>query len=236
MVLNQDDALVMAMAEAGRRMVRFALHAPQGAADYGIASHDGVEWIVRGEERVMRASELRIAGRHNLANALAALALGEAAGLPREAMLTTLREFPGLPHRCQFVAERDGVGYYNDSKGTNVGSTLAALNGMPGAKVVLIAGGEGKGQDFTPLRGALAAHARAVVLIGRDADLIADAIGDAAPVLRAGSMAAAVQQARGAARPGDTVLLSPACASFDMFKNYVHRGEVFAAAVKELAP
>jgi UDP-N-acetylmuramoylalanine--D-glutamate ligase len=236
MVINNDDPLVAAMAEAGRQMVRFGLGLPRAESDYGLARHEQAEWIMRGTEPVMRAEELRIAGRHNLANALAALALGEAAGLPREAMLETLRVFPGLPHRCQFVAELDGVRYYNDSKGTNVGSTLAALAGMPGDKVVLIAGGEGKGQDFSPLQAAVAAHARAVVLIGRDADIIAAALGNAAPMLRADSMADAVQQARGAAQAGDAVLLSPACASFDMFNNYIHRGEVFAAAVRALAP
>jgi UDP-N-acetylmuramoylalanine--D-glutamate ligase len=236
MVLNTDDPLVAAMAEAGRNMVRFTLGAPCAVHDYGVVMEQGAEWIACGEEPVVRASELRIAGRHNLANALAALALGEAAGLPREAMIATLREFPGLPHRCQFVAEIDGVGYYNDSKGTNVGSTLAALAGMPGEKVVLIVGGEGKGQDFAPLQPAVAAHARAVVLIGRDAEIIAAALGKAAPLVRAGSMADAVGQARRLAQRGDTVLLSPACASFDMFKNYVHRGEVFAAVVKEMAP
>jgi len=235
MVLNSDDPLVAAMADAGRSMVRFTLGAPRAASDYGLDRRDGVEWIVHGGEPVMRAGELRIAGRHNLANALAALALGAAAGLPRAAMLETLRTFPGLPHRCQFVAEIDGVGYYNDSKGTNVGSTLAALAGMPGDKVVLIAGGEGKGQDFTPLAPAVAAHARAVVLIGRDAEIIAAAIGNNVPSLRAGSMADAVRQARAAARRGDTVLLSPACASFDMFNNYVHRGEVFSAEVRGLS-
>jgi UDP-N-acetylmuramoylalanine--D-glutamate ligase len=221
MVLNVDDPLVAAMSEAGRHLVRFGLSAPRNETDYGLVVHGGTEWIARGRERLMRANELRIAGRHNLANALAALALGEAAGFSPEPMLETLRVFPGLPHRCQFVAEIDGVGYYNDSKGTNVGSTLAAIAGMPGNKVVVILGGEGKGQDFAPLQSAVAVYARAVVLIGCDAPIIAKALGDVAPMLKANSMEEAVQRARAAARPGDTVLLSPACASFDMFNNYV---------------
>lgn len=235
MVLNRDDSRVTAMAQAGRKIVRFGLGVPSSQEDYGVAVLQGVEWIVRGDRPLMRAGDLRIAGRHNLANALAALALGEVAGFPWDSMIETLRTFPGLPHRCQFVAEVEGVGYYNDSKGTNVGSTLAALAGMPGEKVVLIAGGEGKGQDFTPIRDAAAAHARAVVLIGRDADIIARALGNAAPMVRTGSMEQAVREARLLARPGDTVLLSPACASFDMFNDYVHRGEMFAAAVRKLS-
>jgi len=151
-------------------------------------------------------------------------------------MCDVLRRFPGLPHRCQWVAESNGVNWYDDSKGTNVGSTLAALSGMPGDKVVLIAGGDGKGQDFSPLKTVVAARARAVVLIGRDAPLIEQALADAAPVIHAGfSMEQAVTECARLAQPGDSVLLSPACASFDMFNNYLHRAEVFVAAVRRLA-
>ncbi|MGE0082185.1 MAG: UDP-N-acetylmuramoyl-L-alanine--D-glutamate ligase, partial [Thiohalomonadaceae bacterium] len=235
MVVNADDALSVAMADARRRVVRFSLPAPRQARDFGVRAVNGREYIVHGEQALMPCDEVRIPGRHNLANALAALALGEAVGLPMDAMLATLREFPGLAHRCAFVAEIDGVRYYNDSKGTNVGATLAALAGMPGTKVVLIAGGEGKGQDFRPLAPAVAVRGRTVVLIGRDAGLIEQALAGAAPVLHAGSMEEAVRSAKASARPGDVVLLSPACASFDMFRNYEHRGDVFCAAVQGLA-
>jgi UDP-N-acetylmuramoylalanine--D-glutamate ligase len=151
-------------------------------------------------------------------------------------MLQTLRQFPGLPHRCQWVAEVGGVNYYEDSKGTNVGATLAAIEGMPGEKVVLIAGGQGKGQDFTPLRHAVASRARAVVLIGEDAPLLRQALERSAAISHAFTMEEAVAQAAALAHPGDSVLLSPACASFDMFRNYAERGERFVAAVQGLAP
>src|SRR3569623_2794024 len=179
------------------------------------------------------AAVLRSKGLHNIANALAALALGSAVGLPMEGRLATLRRFAGLPHRTQWVATRAGGTWYNDSKGTNGGATLAALQGMPG-KGVLIAGGIGKGQDFTPLKEAAAAKARAVVLIGRDAPLIERALQNVVPVERAASMADAVQRAHELDQPGDTVLLSPACASFDMFKGYDQRGDVYSAAVQGL--
>ena len=235
MVLNADDPLCAAMADARRRVVRFTLSAPRHGDDFGVRDMDGREWLVHGERALMPADEVRIPGRHNLTNALAALALGDAIGLPVDAMLATLREFSGLPHRCAYVAEIDGVRYYNDSKGTNVGSTLAAIAGMPGTKLVLIAGGEGKDQDFTPLAAAVAARARAVVLIGRDAHIIEAALAGAAPALHATSMDEAVRLAQQSARPGDVVLLSPACASFDMFRNYEHRGDTFTAAVRGLA-
>lgn len=229
MVLNADDASVNAMALPGRRVVRFTLGVP-AAGEYGVRQQGGADWLACGAETLMQVSSLRISGRHNVANALAALALGAAVNLPLAAMLTTLRAYTGLPHRTQWVAQRDGVTWYNDSKGTNVGATLAALSGMPG-QVVLIAGGEGKGADFSPLRAIAATKARAIVLIGRDAALIEAALADAAPVYHAVSMEAAVAQARAVAQAGDAVLLSPACASFDMFDNYEHRGQVFTAAV-----
>jgi UDP-N-acetylmuramoylalanine--D-glutamate ligase len=180
--------------------------------------------------------ELPLAGSHNAANALAALALCRAVGLPMPLLVKALRAFRGLPHRVEKVAEFGGVAYYDDSKGTNVGATLAALRGL-GRKVVLIAGGDGKGQDFSPLEPAVQAHARAVVLIGRDGPRIEHAIrGATVPRLHAEDMAAAVRAARDAALPGDAVLLSPACASFDMFRDYAHRAEVFVAAVRALEP
>jgi UDP-N-acetylmuramoylalanine--D-glutamate ligase len=172
---------------------------------------------------------------HNAANALAALALGSAIGLDENAMLEGLRRFRALPHRLENVAEIRGVAFFDDSKGTNVGATVAALNGMT-KPVVLIAGGDGKGQDFSPLAAAVSARARAVVLIGRDADAIAAVLsGCGVALLRAPTLEAAVDAAFGASLPGDAVLLSPACASYDMFRSYVHRGECFVEAVRALA-
>jgi len=183
----------------------------------------------------MKTSELAITGRHNAANALAALALCRAVELPFEPLLQALREFKGLPHRMEKVAAFGGITFYDDSKGTNVGATVAALNGMT-QRVVLIAGGDGKGQDFSLLRQPLAECARAVVLIGRDAGKIAAALaGCGVSLYQAKTMEEAVQQSFVLAQQGDAVLMSPACASLDMFRNYAHRAEVFVAAVRELA-
>ena len=170
----------------------------------------------------------------NAANALAALALGEALNLPRSAMLSELAEFTGLAHRSQWVADVKGVTYINDSKGTNVGATLAAVSGMTGP-LIIIAGGDGKNQDFAPLAEAFRGKVRQVVLIGRDAPALAKALQGATPTETCASLEEAVRAAARAAQPGDTVLLSPACASLDMFRDYTHRGAVFAQAVKELA-
>jgi UDP-N-acetylmuramoylalanine--D-glutamate ligase len=240
-VLNRDDARSMSMAAAGRKQVSFGLDAPTRAEDFGLLRVDGELWLAQGATPLLAVKELPLAGLHNAANALAALALTRALGEPYPPLLTALRDFKGLPHRLEKVAEFGGVAFYDDSKGTNVGATVAALNGFAelgarAARVVLIAGGEGKGQNFAPLAGPVSRYARAVVLIGRDAELIARAIGaSGVVVLRAGSMEAAVEQARAQAQPGDVVLLSPACASFDMFRNYPHRGEVFAACVRKTA-
>jgi UDP-N-acetylmuramoylalanine--D-glutamate ligase len=176
---------------------------------------------------------MKLAGLHNAANALAALALGVAIGLPTKAMVETLETFRGLSHRSVFVAEVDGVRYIDDSKGTNVGATIAAVAGLPGP-LVIIAGGEGKGQDFTPLISAFRGKVRHVVLIGKDAGAIEGVLQGVCSTERAQSMENAVDLARRAARRGETVLLSPACASLDMFRDYAHRGDVFAAAVKSL--
>ena len=189
---------------------------------------------MQGGQRLLEAGELQVAGLHNVANALAALALCRAIDLPMQALIDGLRSFKGLPHRVERVAEIGGITYYDDSKGTNVGATIAALQGL-GCKAVLIAGGEGKGQEFAPLKPVVAQHARAVVLIGRDAPLIAAALdGCGVSVARAANMDDAVHQAAGLAQSGDAVLLSPACASFDMFRNYEHRAEVFVQAVHAL--
>jgi len=234
-VLNRDDARVMAMAQPGRTAVSFGLARPQRATDYGLIEEGGETWLARGGEALMPETALRMPGRHNVANALAALALGEAAGFARDAMLDTLAQFPGLAHRTQWVGEGGGVTWYNDSKGTNVGATVAAVVGMAGP-VVLIAGGDGKGADFSPLRPVLIAKGRAAVLIGRDGPRIAEVLEGALPLVYAQDMDDAVAQAAQLARPGDTVLLSPACASFDMFRNYEERGDVFTQAVQRRLP
>ena len=228
-ILNRQDTRSMQMALPGRHVVTFGLDAPR-APHWGIRE----SMLAHGTQEVLAIADLPVAGLHNAANALAALALGEALGLPVESMLPGLQQFRGLPHRLEKVAEVRGVTFYDDSKGTNVGATVAALNGMS-VPVVLIAGGDGKGQAFAPLRAAVATHARAVVLIGRDAEAIAQALaGVEVDILRAASLEEAVERALDASRPGDAVLLSPACASYDMFRSYVHRGEVFTAAVRRL--
>ncbi len=231
-VVNDDDALAAMLADGARPQLHYSLGKPQGM-NYGVCEIDGSAWLCRGDEALLAAAELRLAGAHNLSNALATLALAEAMEIPRSAVLAALKCFAGLPHRTQWVGEWNGVRWYNDSKGTNVGATVAALQGLPGA-VILIAGGEGKGADFTPLAQALAGKARAVVLIGRDAPLIEAAINGQVPVVRAGNMVDAVEQARALAQAGDSVLLSPACASFDMFGNYAERGQVFMDAVRKV--
>jgi UDP-N-acetylmuramoylalanine--D-glutamate ligase len=232
-VLNREDVWVKGMAAEAKRRVTFGLHEP-AAGDYGLIGSGPTAWLARGSERLMPASVLRIQGRHNLANALAALALGDASGLSMDAMLQELGEFRGLAHRMEFVTEAEGAVFYDDSKGTNVGATLAAVQGV-NQPLVLIAGGDGKGQDFAPLAQALVGKAHAVVLLGKDAELIERAIAGRVPVKRVKDMEAAVQAAASLARPGDMVLLSPACSSFDMFENFEHRGRVFAAAVRRLA-
>jgi UDP-N-acetylmuramoylalanine--D-glutamate ligase len=231
-VINLDDPLVVAMPRPGQRTLGFSLRASIGA-DYAVAENDGW-WLTRRGEPLLPVSAMKIAGLHNAANALAALALGEALGLPMEAMLAELAAFPGLPHRSQWVADVAGVRYINDSKGTNVGATLAAVQGMSGP-LLIIAGGDGKNQDFAPLREAFRGKVRHVVLIGRDAPAIERALQGVAATERAASLEEAVRAAARAAQSGDTVLLSPACASLDMFRDYAHRGAVFVQAVKELA-
>ncbi|MBU0752538.1 MAG: UDP-N-acetylmuramoyl-L-alanine--D-glutamate ligase [Gammaproteobacteria bacterium] len=237
-VLNRQDERVRRMAIPGRRLISFGLDAPGNASDFGLRENRGEPWIVQGDKFLLPVSQLPFSGLHNAANAMAALALCAAVdaddGLQPVALLPGLRNFQGLPHRVERIAEIAGVTYYDDSKGTNVGATVAALEGL-GGKVVVILGGDGKGQDFSPLKAAVAGHGRAAVLIGRDGAKIGEAIaGCGVPVLGASDMDAAVRAAAGAARPGDAVLLSPACASFDMFRNYEHRAEVFVAAVSRL--
>ena len=231
MVLNGDDAAVMAMQQAGRKTLRFTTGVPGGDSDYGIAGYDGQPCFVRGDHVIAPVSDLALIGRHNQANALAALALTSVLGVDEAAAVTALKSFAGLPHRTRVVASAGQVTWVNDSKGTNTGSTLAALEGME-APAILIAGGDGKGQDFSVLRDTVARRARAVVLIGRDAPLIETALNGVVPVRHAKDLPDAVAAAAALAHAGDVVLLSPACASFDMFRNYEDRGQQFEAAVK----
>jgi len=241
-VLNRDDPASMAMRIDGRVLHSFGVDRPAGGLDWGVAVGGAGgpaaagPWLAQGGERLIPVSDLPVPGLHNVSNALAALALARAIDLPYAPLLDALRGFRGLPHRMQCIAELDGVGYYDDSKGTNVGATVAALSGFP-KPVVLIAGGDGKGQDFSPLAPVVAKAARAVVLIGVDGERIARALdGIPVPVERAPTLEAAVERARELARSGDAVVLSPACASHDMFRNYVHRAQVFLKAVSALQP
>lgn len=231
-IVNRDDPYVRKMLPHQQGTIGFTLGKP-AAGDFGLCEKDGEQYLCTADKMLLNTAELKIRGQHNFANALAALALGSGIGLPMEAMLDALIEFPGLEHRTQWVAEINGVSWFNDSKGTNVGATLAAIEGLPG-KHVLIAGGQGKGADFSPLREIAAQRLRAVVLLGEDAEKIALALNGVVPVEFAADMEQAVRLADGLAQQGDNVLLSPACASFDMFNGFAHRGEVFMKAVREL--
>ena len=236
-VVNRQDVLTRPLIGEGLPCWTFGLNKPDFHG-FGLREENGEKYLAFQFDNLMPVRELKIRGAHNQANALAALALGHAVGLPMESMLDSLRNFGGLEHRCQWLRERDGVSYYDDSKATNVGAALAAIEGLgadiPG-KLVLIAGGDGKGADFSGLRAPVAAHCRAVVLIGRDAELIAQALGDGVPLIRVATLNEAVQRCAERAQTGDAVLLSPACASFDMFKNYEERGRLFAQAVGDLS-
>lgn len=231
-VVNRDDAYAASLAHPHAPVVGFGLGEPH-AGDYGLRNMDGERWIVHGDTPLMPVSGLRMPGRHNLANALAALALGDAAGFPVIAMLQALREFQGLPHRTEWAGEYQGVRWFNDSKATNIGAALAAIQGFDGP-LVLIAGGQGKGAHFSELAAGLDARVRHVVLLGEAADEIEAALQGRVPASRAADMPEAVRLAAGQAQPGDTVLLSPACASFDMFSGYQQRGEQFVQALREI--
>lgn len=229
-VFNCDDALLATLADRSRAHVGFARHAPDND-DYGLAQVEGHCWLVRGRQPIMPASGVSMTGQHNLINALAALALGDAAGIPQHNMIEALSEFQGLPHRMQLVAECEGVRWINDSKGTNVGATLAAIADIDSP--LLIAGGDGKGADFAPLATALQGKGRGAVLLGRDAPLLETALHGVVPVKQAADMPGAVALAAAMAQPGDTVLLSPACASTDMYRNFEARGDAYIQAVRE---
>ena len=236
-VINRDDPLTSPLVNSAVKQSSFGLRRPD-LNQFGVIEKDGVEWLARGLEPLLPVTELKVRGQHNVANALSALALGEAVGLPMIAMLDTLKSFAGLKHRCQWVAELNGITYFNDSKGTNVGATVAAIDGLaatltPGNKILLIAGGVGKGADFSDLNKPMQQAGRSLVLIGEDGPQI-DAAVTALDGQYAGSMTEAVALATAQALPGDIVLLSPACASFDMFTGFPARGDAFIDAVEQL--
>jgi len=235
-VVNRDDRLSRPLVADDLPTWTFGLGKPDFKG-FGLFEEKGEKYLAFQFDALMPVRELKMRGAHNQANALAALALGHAVGLPFEPMLETLRQFAGLPHRCQWVGQRGDVSYYDDSKATNVGAALAAIEGLGAdidGKLVLIAGGDGKGADFSALRAPVARYCRAVVLLGRDAQRLADALGDATTLVHVATLDEAVQRAAECAEAGDAVLLSPACASLDMFKNFEERGRLFAAAVEAL--
>ncbi|RYF03655.1 MAG: UDP-N-acetylmuramoyl-L-alanine--D-glutamate ligase [Oxalobacteraceae bacterium] len=267
-ILNRDDAIVMGMAGSGSAVNTFGTGEPDAPGGFGLLNERGVLWLANANpadepekkrrrspspnapeepvelviNRLMPADALRIRGLHNASNALAALALCRAAGLPLAPLLHGLREYQGEPHRVELVASIDDIEYYDDSKGTNVGATVAALEGLGKSfgeadrQILLIAGGDGKGQDFAPLAGPCARYVRAVLLIGRDAPAVKAAIEPTGvPCFDLDDLPAAVRRAAGLARSHDVVLLSPACASMDMFTNYAHRAQVFVDAVRDIA-
>ncbi|MCW9047053.1 MAG: UDP-N-acetylmuramoyl-L-alanine--D-glutamate ligase [Gammaproteobacteria bacterium] len=233
-VINRDDERVEVMQSGHNFVSGFTLNQP-AHGDYGLRIFEGKTWLCKGGKKLISADEIKISGAHNLANALAALALGEAASISMHDMLTALKKFKGLKHRTQWVAEKNHVTWVNDSKGTNVGATLAAITGINAKnKIMLIAGGIAKDADFSPLRNAVCENVRAVVLMGKDAPQIEQVLQACVPVFYAKDMQEAVQIAADLSHPGDTVLLSPACASFDMFNSYEHRGDVFIKSIKDL--
>ncbi len=235
-VINRENKLSYSGLNSCNDALSFGLDEPE-AGQFGLRQQNAKTYLAYGQENILDVAELIIKGRHQWANALAALALGTATGFPLAIMLQTLRTFPGLRHRCQWIATIDNVAWYNDSKGTNVSSSLAGIAGLGDTihgKLILIAGGLGKQQDFSPLREPVAKFARAVILMGQDAPLIEKALQGATKVLHASDLSNAVKMAQQTAQAGDAVLLSPACASYDMFKNFEHRGDVFIDAVQAL--
>jgi len=234
-VVNGDDPDATHIAPVDRDLCHFALAPPEGAGDAGIATRDGQQWLMLGNQPVLPVADLALAGRHTQANALAAIALAGAAGLPVAAMAEALRGFAGLPHRMESLGEYAGRHWYNDSKATNVGATLAAVQGLQ-RPYVLIAGGQGKEQSFEPLIETLAASARGLVAIGECAGQLTGPLQGRLPTAQARDMASAVAEARAMSRTGDAVLLSPACASFDQFDGYAARGEAYRRAVQEPTP
>ncbi|MDG2272108.1 MAG: UDP-N-acetylmuramoyl-L-alanine--D-glutamate ligase [Halioglobus sp.] len=234
-VINRDDLLTIPTLSTGVEVVSWRMEEPESNG-FGLRNEEGSEHLCFGSEALLAVSELRLVGRHNVANALAALALGHAAGLPLDSMRASLRTFVGLPHRCELIANIDGVSFVNDSKGTNVGATEAAVFGLGGDRnVLLIAGGQGKGADFSQLQQSVSRHCKLLIVLGEDASLLEQALSSCVALLSVYSLAEAVNAAASKAEAGDVVLLSPACASFDMFTGYGERGDTFRRLVNSLA-
>jgi len=230
-IVNRDDPIAREL-PGKKEVISFGADCPDSLQDYGLCPFEGETWLVRGNERLMPESELLIPGRHNTTNVLAAFALADVMGLSRDDCIRAARAFTGLPHRCEWVAESNGLTWLNDSKGTNIGASVAALRGLT-PPVILIAGGQGKGQDFTQLAQGLEG-VKTAILFGEDARLIADSISPVVDVERVETLQQAVELAAQLGKAGDTVLFSPACASFDQFENYEARGRAFIQAVRGL--
>lgn len=234
-VINRDDPATQPQQARGTTL-SFGLTVP-AVGEFGLREQAGETYLAWGDELLLPVSRLKIHGSHNYANALSALAIGAAMHLPMSAMLSALQAFPGLAHRCQWLRKVHGVDWYNDSKATNVGAALAAIEGLGAGhagRLVLIAGGDGKGADFSSLKQPVAQYCRAVLVLGRDGERVAQALGDAVAIKRVADLESAVQVAAQLAQPGDSVLLAPACASLDMFKSFEERGDVFTQAVGRL--
>ncbi len=235
-VVNRDDAASAPGKPHNMKVWYYGMDRPDPDS-FGVLCDSTDDYLAFGNEQLLPVSAMKLVGRHNVSNALAALTLGHAVGLSHESMTTTLREFSGLPHRCQWVRNLDDIDYYNDSKGTNPGATVVAIQSigeMVSGAIVLIAGGVGKDADFTPMHAVVLQYVSALILIGRDANQLAAVLEGATQIFYAADMTDAVAQARNNAKPRDAVLLSPACASFDMFNDFGHRGAVFMAAVEAL--
>lgn len=236
LVVNLDDERVMAtvkLIRQGRDVTGFTANKP-AEKQFGICIENNQKFLCYENELLLPVSELKIKGQHNAVNALAALALGKEANIPLDGMLSVLKEFPGLPHRSQWVAEKNGVAWYNDSKATNVGAAIAAINGIQANKIILIAGGQAKGQNFSPLKDVVKNKVKHLILLGEDAELLNTELSDYTDVSFVTDLSQAVSQAYKVATTGDAVLLSPACASFDMYSGYEQRGDMFVVAVKEV--
>ena len=236
LIVNLDDERVMGtvnLIRQGRALSGFTASEPK-EKEFGVCTKNNIEYLCYGSDLLLAVSELKVKGKHNVVNALAALALGKEANIPLDAMLVALKEFPGLPHRSQWIAEKGGIEWYNDSKATNVGATIAALNGIKANNIILIAGGQGKGQDFSPLKDVVKNKVKHLILLGEDANLLNDELSDSVEVSIVKDLSAAVFKAVEIAKSGDAVLLSPACASFDMFTGYEQRGDLFITAVMEV--
>ena len=236
LIVNLDDERVMEtvkLIRQGRDLLGFTANKPD-ENEFGICFKDNQEFLCYGSEQLIPVSELKIKGKHNVVNALAALALGKEASIPLDGMLAALKEFPGLPHRSQWIAEKNGVAWYNDSKATNVGAAIAAINGIDANEIILIAGGQAKGQDFSPLKDVVKNKVKHLILLGEDAELLNTELSEFTEITFVTDLKQAVKKASEVATSGDAVLLSPACASFDMFTGYEQRGDIFVAAVKEI--